>query len=156
MVDMTALLNVVTSDAKPPADPPDGLYPSCTVMNWKVGPCRWSEDLGTITIEARPNGWPEGAEPLGFDITKRRFFKEFNVDPSKPDTYYYLDLFASQACGVTTRERLPSEYLPECIGQEVVLAKTTRSYTAKSGEARTATDYKMVVGGSVVNERRYD
>jgi hypothetical protein len=154
MVDMLALTSVDTTQAKAPPDLPDGLYPSCTVMKWKVGPCRWSDEMGTITIECRPNSLPEGAtEEL--DPTKKRIFKEFNVDPRKVDTYFYLNMFVD-ACGVSREGKRPNEYLPELVGTNCALALAKRSYTSKSGELKEVSDVKMVVDGKVIAERRMD
>ena len=156
MVDMTALTQVDTSEAKAPPELPEGIYPSCTITGWKVGPNRWDDNLGTITIEARPNTFPNG-ESAGFDVTKRKLFKEFHVDPSKVDTYFYLNMFVD-SCGVSRVGKRPGEYLPECIGNEVALALSRRSYKAKDGSNTTkeATDVRMVIDGKVITERRAD
>ena len=154
MVDMLALTNLDTSEAKAPPELPDGIYP-VTNVNWKVGPNRWNENMGTITIEARPNGFPEGVDG-GFDVTKRRIFKEFHVDPAKVDTYFYLNTYVD-SCGVSRAGKRPNEYLPELIGTEGFLAVSKRSYTdKKTGEAKEATDVRMVVDGKVITERRGD
>jgi len=152
MVDMLALTNVDTSAAKPPPELPDGQYP-VTVVGWKVGPCRWDDALGTITFECRPNAFPDGVEG-GFDVTRRRLFKEFHVDPSKVDSYFYLNMFVD-TCGVSRTGKRPSEYLPECISHDAMLLKATRHYTdKKTGEAKEATDVRMVIDGKVIAERR--
>ena len=153
MVDMLALMNLETSEAKAPAELPDGIYP-VMVAGWKVGPCRWDDTLGTITIETRPMRFPEGVEG-DFDVTKRRIFKEFHVNPAKVDTYFYLNMFVD-ACGIARRGKRPSEYIPECIGREVELSCVRRSYTKKDGTPGEAADVKMVVDGRVITERRSD
>ena len=153
MVDMLALTNLDTEAAKPPAELPDGIYP-VVVAGWKVGPCRWSDELGTVTIETRPTRLPEGVT-ADFDVTKRRIFKEFHVDPTKVDTYFYLNMFVD-ACGVNRKGKRPNEYIPECIGQEVELFHQRRSYTKKDGSAGEASDVKLVVDGRVITERRSD
>jgi len=153
MVDMLALTHVNLEEVKPPSELPDGIYP-VIIAGWKVGPCRWSEDLGTFTIECRPTRFPSGVEG-DFDVTKRRVFKEFNVDPRKVDTYFYLTMFA-EACGVKWRGKQPGEFLPECIGQEVEMFHARRSYTKKDGTPGEASDVKMVIDGKVITERRAD
>ena len=154
MVDMLALTQVDTTQAKAPAELPDGIYP-VMVAKWKVGPCRWSDELGTVTFECRPMRLPEGVES-DMDVTKRLIFKEFHVDPSKVDTYFYLNMFVD-ALGVKRAGKRPAEYLPECIGQEGEVFLTRRSYNdKKTGEAKEATDVKMVIGGKVITERRSD
>jgi len=154
MVDMLALTSVDTSAAKAPPELPDGVY---HVMNvgWKVGPCRFDDNLGTITIEARPMRVPDGAEFHG-DITKRRIFKEFHVNPAQVDTYFYLNMYVD-ACGVDRRGKTPKEYLPEIIGTEATLTHTMRTYTKKKdGTQGTIADVKMVIGGVPITERRPD
>lgn len=153
MVDMLALTNVDTSNAKAPPELPDGIYP-VIVSGWKVGPCRWSDELGTITIETRPTRLPEGIESE-LDVTKRRIFKEFHVDPSKVDTYFYLNMFVD-ACGVPRKGKRPAEYLPECVGREVELFHQRRVYIKKDGSQGEASDVKLVIGGQVITERRSD
>ena len=153
MVDMLALTNVDTSEAKAPPELEEGRY-HATVVGWKVGPCRWSDELGTITIELRPLGPPEGSSST-FDVTKRRLFKEFNVDPSKVDTYFYLNMFVD-ACGVARAGKRPGEYLPECIGANVEVAYSRRTYNKKDGTVGEASDVRMVIDGKVITERRSD
>lgn len=154
MVDMLALTSVDTSQAKAPPELPEGHYHT-TIVAWKVGPCRWSEDLGTITFELRPNGPPEGYTGEAFDMTKRRIFKEFNVDPTKVDTYFYLNMFVD-AAGVRRAGKRPAEYLPETIGSEVEVVYSRRSYTKKDGTAGEAAEVRMVIDGKAINERRVD
>jgi len=154
MVDMLALTNVDTSEAKAPPELPDGIYP-VMVTGWKVGPCRWSDQLGTITIECRPTRFPDGVD-AEFDVTKRRIFKEFHVDPAKVDSYFYLNMFVD-SCRVGRQGKRPSEYLPECVGQETELLHTRRTYTdKKTGEQKEASDVKLVIDGRVITERRSD
>ena len=153
MVDMLALTNLDTSEAKAPPELPDGIYP-VMIAGWKVGPCRWSDELGTITIECRPLRLPDGVE-VDLDVTKRRVFKEFNVDPSKVDTYFYLNMFVD-ACGVSRKGKRPSEYLPELIGTETHVAYSRRQYVKKDGTQGEASDVKMVIDGRVITERRQD
>ena len=150
---MLALTSVDTSQAKAPPELADGHY-STTVVGWKVGPCRWSDELGTITFELRPNRAPDGTA-VDYDITKRRMFKEFNVDPAKVDTYFYLNMFVD-ACGVKRGSKRPAEYLPETIGSEVEVAFSRRQYTKKDGTPGEASDVKMIIDGRVVTERRSD
>jgi len=154
MVDMLALTQLDTSEAKAPPELPDGIYP-VMIAGWKVGPCRWSDELGTITIECRPMRLPDGATDVALDVTKRRIFKEFNVDPSKVDTYFYLNMFVD-ACGVSRKGKRPAEYLPELIGTETSVAYSRRSYTKKDGTTGEASDVKMVINGQVITERRSD
>lgn len=151
MVDMLALTNVDTAEAKAPPELPDGIYP-VMIAGWKVGPCRWSDALGTITVEGRPLRFPDGIDG-GFDVTKRRLYKEFNVDPAKVDTYFYLNMFVN-ACGV--KPGRPGEVLPQCIGQEVEWFHQRRSYTKKDGTVGEAADVKLVIDGRVITERRGD
>ena len=154
MVDMLALTNLDTSAAKAPPELPDGIYP-VVIAGWKVGPCRWSEDLGTITVEARPTALPEGVDVATLDVTKRRIFKEFHVNPAQVDTYFYLNMFVD-ACGVKRAGKRPAEYLPELVGQETSLFHQRRSYVKKDGTPGEAADVKMVIDGKVITERRGD
>ena len=154
MVDMLALIQVDTSEAKAPPELPDGIYP-CIIAGWKVGPCRWSDELGTITVEARPTRLPDGAEEVTLDVTKRRIFKEFHVNQAHVDTYFYLNMFVD-SCGVSRKGKRPAEYLPELVGCETALFHQRRNYTKKDGTAGEASDVKMVIDGKVITERRAD
>lgn len=153
MVDMSALLNLDTSDAKPPAELSDGVYP-VTVVNWKTGTSRFDANKGLVAFECRPDGFPEGVE-ASFDITKRRIFKEFELDPTNVNSYYYLNMWMD-AIGVKRAGKRPNEYVPEAIGQNAWLSVTKRAYMKKDGTPGEATDVKMVIDGRVITERRAD
>jgi hypothetical protein len=61
------------------------------------------------------------------------------------------------SCRVERQGKRPSEYLPECVGQETELLHTRRTYTdKKTGEQKEASDVKLVIDGRAITERRSD
>src|SRR5271166_5916780 len=147
MVDMTKLLTTDTSEALPPANPPDGRYPG-VLSNWKVGKKKIKEDeVGVVTLEVKATGWPADAEPLdGMDITRKKFFRDYLLNPEDKDTYFFIDKVV-KSCGVNTKGRQLGETLPEIVGSEIYFTLASRNYEDKNThEMKTAQDVKVIEG----------
>ena len=148
MTNFTEIGNMDISDAQPPANLPNKTYPG-VITKWSATDITNKEGkkIPKISIETRLTGLPEDDDGTldASMVTKKKFTRDYLVDPGDKDSFYYLlQLFKS--CGIVPKGGL-GEYLPQLIGADVKVTLKERTYEDKNtGEMKARQDVSLIVG----------